>query len=184
VFLSDDTKSVEEEAKLLEKEHSIQTSVVKMDMFSQNPDDYKKVMDKLKDKDVSIIINNTLKGSCDDLSALSFDEIKLAMSSAMFPSLYVTYYLLPRLLAREKLSAVVCNSGHDNNFSDYLSRSLETEYKGKVDFMSVLDKSEKPNPDVTKKALGNLGTFSSTFSHYPDEWRSLFKLNNLFRLTK
>jgi hypothetical protein len=180
IFLSDDPKDVEAEAKALEAQFGIQTQVVKVNQASPVPEDYKKVIDKLKDRDISILVNNAMKGTTDDLVNQPFDDIKMTLSTCMFPTLYVSYYMLPRMMAREKRGAIVNHGGQDSGYHDFLSRSLGLEYEHKVDFMSVVD--TKNDPTVAKKALENLGTFSQTFSDYQEEWKSLFKLNNILRL--
>ena len=55
------------EADTLQKKHAIETQVIKMDMISQKPEDYKKIVDKLKKLDVSILVNNTSKESAEDM---------------------------------------------------------------------------------------------------------------------
>jgi hypothetical protein len=105
-----------------------------------------------------------MKGTTTDLINQPFDDIKATLSSCMFPTLYVSYYVIPRMLEREKMTAIVNHGGDDKGYHDFLSRALGLEYENKIDFMSVVDTTG--DPTVAKKALGNLGSFSQTFSDY------------------
>jgi hypothetical protein len=105
------------------------------------------------------------------------------MNTAMFPHLFITYYLIPQLLEREKFSALICHGGRDMGFNDYFARTMSLEYKGKIDAMSVIDR-EEDDPKIAKKALANLGTFKQTFSNPVDEMKHWMKMENLFRLFK
>lgn len=75
----------------------------------------------------------------------------------MFPTLYITYYMIPKFLSRDKLGAVICHGGPDLGWSDFFARSLALDYKEKIDFMSVVDRGD--DPDVCKNAVNNLGAF-------------------------
>jgi short-subunit dehydrogenase len=75
IFLTDEADKMTKHAKHLEATHSIQTAVVKMNMLSTIPEDYKKVVDGLKGKDISVLVNNTMKGSTEGLLTLSFEHI-------------------------------------------------------------------------------------------------------------
>lgn len=153
-----------------------------MDMSSQKPEDYKKIVDKLKGKDISILVNNNQKSSCNNLVDLDLNQIQATLGTMMFPTLYITYYMLPKFLARDKLGAIINHGSEDHGWHDSFSRAGGLDYKNKIDFMSVVDRGD--DPDVTKKALNNLGTFRQTFSNQREECMDTFKLNNLVKTFK
>ena len=182
IFLSDDVANMKKEADTLQKQHAIETQVIKMDMISQKPEDYKKIVDKLKKLDVSILVNNTSKESAEDMMDKDINVIQSTLQTMMFPTLYITYYMIPKLLGRDKLGAVICHGGPDLGWNDFFARSLSLDYKNKIDFMSVVDRGDDPN--VSKNAVNNLGTFRQTYSNPKEELMDTFKLNNFIRLFK
>jgi hypothetical protein len=154
-----------------------------MNMTSTNPEDYQKVVDGLKGKDVAILVNNAMQGTTDGLVSLSLDQIHSTMNSCMYPSLFVTYYLIPKLLERGQIGAVICHGGRDLGFQDFFARTMAMEFAGKIDFMSVID-TEEQDPEIAAKALANLGSFKQTFADPMAEIRQWTKADNLIKLFK
>ena len=146
----DKLKKCEEELKSINPK--IETFTLIYD-FSNKIDleSYKKEFAKADHLDISIIVNNVGIGVPSEFINQSLEDVYNTMIVNMLPQGVITKIFIDKLVKREKksafinISSVACLTPIPNfavysatkAFNDFLSRALQVEFSGKIDFLSV-----------------------------------------------
>lgn len=170
---------------------------------SLKPGFFDKIYDEVKDLDISILVNNVGIASIDYFDKISENMIVDALTINIMPQVLLTRKLINKLLARGKYKSAVISvssalgtkptpydSLYSGNkaFNDFFSRSLTTEFQGRLDVLSIrpffvstaLNFNKKPGIDTltpeecAEGCLRSLGHWSYTFGHYKHAIQGFF----------
>lgn len=138
---------------LRQKYPNVRVETVSLDCYTcRNADFGPKLEAVLRGKDLSVLVNNVGISWGGDFVSMPLDQLMKEVVLCDEATLIVTKSVLPRLMQREKRSAVVFNSGmtaiypapglavHSGTkaFEHYLADALQYELREKVDILSLL----------------------------------------------
>eukprot|EP00347_Sterkiella_histriomuscorum_P019202 403342545 len=192
---------------------SIQTDYVIADLGKlANYNDYEKIANQLKNKDIGMVFLNAGWGDPRRFDELQNTVLEEMVNLDALHLLHLTKALLPQLLSRPQKSAIVYTSSSlglvlapgnltyscAKRFTSYLSRGLAVELKDKLDFLSfepfgVASNLVKTKPTrtintaefATECALRDLGQEDGTFgslSHYLQYYFVMYGLTTSKRM--
>ena len=129
----------------------------------------------MKDLDVSILVNNVGVLPLGQLGDSSIEQLNLAINVNVNAQTYMSMFLLPMLLKREKRSAVINISSKaafftrgympmycaTKGYNLALSRCMQDAYGGKIDVLAVT-----PSGVTTLMNPGTNGAYKVSASHH------------------
>ena len=144
VLVSRSPQKLQEKASELKSSYNIQVRTVASDLSRchENPVSFfQEICQQLDDLDVSILINNVGTASPGKLHTIPFSAVNQMLSLNIWPEVFMTHNLLPKLMKRTKPSAIINLSSVAGTmafkgfatycggkaFDDFFSRTLSEE---------------------------------------------------------
>jgi len=184
----------EVEKELKSKFPSIQVRVIVANFMEANQDGFfARILEEIKDLDVSILVNNVGIGYINYLADLSETELKETVTVNCVPQIVLSKHLMEKFLLRKKKSCIITISsisvdfpleahqvyGATKAFNDHFSRTVALEYS-EVDSISVkpalvdtnMSKSYKKKylpitpEECAEGTLRKVGYENMTFGHW------------------
>lgn len=144
VLISRSPSKLQEKASELKSSYNIQVRTIPSDISrcNENPTSFfQEICQQLDDLDVSILINNVGTASTGKFHTVPFNAVNQMLSLNIWPEVYMTHNLLPKLMKRTKPSAIINLSSVAGTmafkgyatycagkaFDDFFSRTLSEE---------------------------------------------------------
>jgi len=142
-------KSLEMELKDISS--GIKTQVISTSLESTDPEFFNSICKKFDDKDVAVLVNNVGQRIKGDLVDNDPKEIAHVMTVDAFPTVFFTRFIAPKMLQRERRSAIVNLSSYSGArsqsgqavysaskaFDSYFSDSIAHELNDQIDVLTV-----------------------------------------------
>ena len=139
-----------------------------LDLNTPDVQKYIELGESVADLDVAILVNNAGVGDISPLAEAEYTELEKLININMAHSVYLTRNLVPRMLKREKHSAVLFTTAFcadyphpglatyaaTKRFNDHFAKCLAYENPSKIDFLSF-------KPSLVKTGMN---TFKVSFS--------------------
>jgi 17beta-estradiol 17-dehydrogenase / very-long-chain 3-oxoacyl-CoA reductase len=197
VLVSRNKVKTEGVASELAEKYGVKAEVFILDFSSSKEADFKKLKDKVKNLDISILVNNVGLVDGRRLEDLKFNEIRDMISVNCASSAYMTNALVPQMMNRINKSAIIFTTSSlsikpipiatmyssSKVFNHYMAIGLSEEYKDKIDVLSYQpstvmtkatpDSADNPNAcsveESVEGALQDLGSRRVTHGYYKHE---------------
>lgn len=130
----------------------ISIKIIAVDFLrSREPGFFDSIYQEIQNLDISVLINNVACDYCEEFLLTSIEELNSLMIVNMEPLVFLTYRLLPQMIARNKKSIVINISSisgalptpyfslysSTKAFMEAFNSTLKEEYRNKVDFLIV-----------------------------------------------
>jgi len=190
-------KSLEMELKDIS--NNIKTQVITTSFESTDPEFFSSICGKFEDKDVAVLVNNVGQRIKRDFIENDPKEIAQVIKVDAFPTVFFTRFIAPKMLQREKRSAIINLSSYagvrsqsgqavysaSKAFDIYFSDSIVQELNDQIDVLTVKPFSVRTKmnrklgyfsveaEECAQSIFNELGFQTATYGHWKHSLKAL-----------